>query len=428
MATLGVTAALVRRLSDDRWTLAACLAPVLLASMPSFAGWSVAGLETTFFTLLVTLAIWRFIDEQEQPGALPVSAALLALAGMTRPDGVGVAMLLFGVALVRAMRGHAIVRRAYVTRFVLVFLALAGPYMIWRLAYYGYLLPNTFYVKSTRGVIQWMAGLLYVTAGIRKHGGWLLHLIALLPVLLGPSRLRDRALPVVVVLLGWHGYNVYKGHDVLELFRFFVPVLPITCALGAIGFVRIAEWVRDEVRVPALPAAASVLLVAGTLLTNAVLARMSWETHEQLSEYQVQIRIDDDEFLEHAERLLAIAPPDASIALVDAGVIPYVTGWHTVDRWGLCDVHIAHGEPKGPLGEKYDEAYVLSRAPMFIQTKTTEAMAESGSYGWIGDSELYALPAFREGYVRVPDRVLQRYFVRRDALPRLRLAPALSAQ
>jgi hypothetical protein len=51
-------------------------------------------------------------------------------------------------------------------------------------------------------------------------------------------------------------------------------------------------------------------------------------------------------------------------------------------------------------------------------------MAEDGSYGWIGDSELYTLPAFREQYVRVPDRVLQRYFVRRDVLPLLRLAPA----
>jgi hypothetical protein len=208
------------------------------------------------------------------------------------------------------------------------------------------------------------------------------------------------------------------------LFRFFVPILPITCALAAIGFVRVTEWVRDQARVPAVPAIASLLLIAGTFATNAVVARMSWDTHEQLREYQVQIRIDDDEFLEHAERLLAIAPPNASIALVDAGVIPYVTGWPTIDRWGLCDVHIAHGPPKGPLGEKYDEAYVLSRAPMFIQTKTTAAMAEDGSYGWIGDSELYTLPAFREQYVRVPDRVLQRYFVRRDVLPLLRLAPA----
>jgi arabinofuranosyltransferase len=186
IATLGVTVALVRRLSGERWTLAACLAPILLASMPSVAGWSVAGLETPFFTLLITLAVFRFLREQEQPGAMPVSAVLLAMAGMTRPDGVGVALLLFGVALVRALRGHAVVGRAYLTRFALAFLALAGPYMIWRLSYYGYLLPNTFYVKSNRGLIQWMAGVLYVTAGIRKHGGWLLHLVALLPLLTGP--------------------------------------------------------------------------------------------------------------------------------------------------------------------------------------------------------------------------------------------------
>lgn len=58
--TVLLTLLLARRLSGDRWTLATLAAPVLLASTPTFAAWTVAGLETPLFTLLLLGSVLRF--------------------------------------------------------------------------------------------------------------------------------------------------------------------------------------------------------------------------------------------------------------------------------------------------------------------------------------------------------------------------------
>ena len=52
-----------------------------MAECPFRAAWSVAGLETPFFTLVLTLAVWRFAIERERADAVPVSARAPALAG-----------------------------------------------------------------------------------------------------------------------------------------------------------------------------------------------------------------------------------------------------------------------------------------------------------------------------------------------------------
>ena len=421
--TLVLSAALTRYF-QGRWTLAAIIAPMILASTPSYAAWSVAGLETSLFTMLITLAVWRFSVEQERLSAVRWSGILLALAAMTRPEGVLIFLLLLGFSTVRAAvlgRSPSIGVARQELRWVLMFLAIAAPYMAWRWSYYGYLFPNTFYVKSGRGLVQLLGGVLYVTAGIRKHGGMLFHALALAPAIWGP--LRSRAAPFAVVILGWQVYDIYKGNDVLELFRFFVPILPIVYSMAAVALVQLYELVEAHLPTRGMAKALLALFVAGTVATNLVMSYASRDERIQLKEYQLQIRIGDAEFRQYAKRLMEISPGGASIALVDAGVIPYMTRWYTIDRFGLCDVHIAHTRPRGRLGEKFDEAYVLSRQPVFIQTKVTARMEENGqiALGWAGDAELFANERFREEYVRLEDPELDGFFVRREKVPHLRL-------
>jgi hypothetical protein len=416
LLTLLASAGVARHLSGGRWTAAAVAVPTLLASSPSFAAWSVAGLETALFTLLLTVAVWLFSVEQDAPSRFPWSGVLFALAGMTRPEGVLVFVLLFGLVVARSMQvpldRTRMLRRGLL--FLVAFSALALPYMAWRVSYFGYLLPNTFYVKGGRGVTQILAGILYVSAGIRKHGGILLHLVAFLPAIWGPYR--RRASGFALAIAGWQAYNVYKGHDVLELFRFFVPILPILYAMSIVALVQLYEALPDRLPRVTLATAALALFVAGTVVTNMVMAYASQDPRPQLREYQLQIRIDDDEFIVYAKRLIAIAPPGSSIAVIDAGVVPYLTKWYTIDRWGLCDVHIAHSRGRGPLGEKFDEAYVLAKKPTFIQTKVTTKMERQGNPGWAGDTELFANSTFLQEYVRVPEPELDGFFVRTDVL------------
>jgi arabinofuranosyltransferase len=392
---------------------------LLLASTPSFAVWSVAGLETALFSLLVLGGLLRFMHELNSDSRIPWSALLMTFAAMTRPDGALLLVLAGFVTLLCVARKRLPMR--YAASWFAVALTLGLAYMAWRYAYFGHLLPNTFYVKSGRGMIQYLAGVNYTSAGIRKHGGIILFVVALIPLIAPSERLRKLRLLAVFILL-WMLYNVYKGHDVLPLFRFFVPMMPVVylLAVAVVSPLVHVTGARDSRGSRAWTWGLGVA-IAGLLATNATVSILSQQYHPELKEYQVQLRINAKGFDHQALALLDIAPTNASIALIDAGAISYRTGWYVVDRWGLVDEHIAHSAAKGPLGEKFDEEYVLSKAPTFIQTHVTAAMEQAGRTrgGWAGDSELFGHPTFKRDYRRLTKPPLTTYFVRRDAVLRV---------
>src|SRR5262249_45735050 len=134
-----------------------------------------SGMETALFTLLALAAALVYLADDRPPGhaepqnrrtrnramssCLVISSSLhplftrssflrllLALAAMPRAEG----MLIAGVCglplLAASWRAGSIAWRRLLG-LALGFLAIFGPYYLWRLGYYGYPLPNTFYAK-----------------------------------------------------------------------------------------------------------------------------------------------------------------------------------------------------------------------------------------------------------------------------------------
>jgi hypothetical protein len=412
MAVLVVTIALANTAEGGNGE-AGIPAAFILASTPAFALWSVGGLETPLFALLFAASALRFLKEQADPSLRPWSALLMALCGMTRPEGV----LVFAVSLAFIV-GRSVLAKSFAARdrnWCLLFLAVGLPYFVWRLSSFGYPFPNTFYVKTGRGVNQLLAGVLYTTSAVKNHGGLAFLVLAIVPMLAGRAAREVRYL--VALSAVWFAYNVYKGHDVLPLYRFMVPLLPIWFALSTIGLILVLKQAAERTGASQIVRPLIALFVVVSIGMNMVVYALSRSAHPELGEYQVRIRIQASYFLPMAERLRQIGAPGSSIALIDAGAIPYVTGWYTTDRYGLVDAHIGHVEARGPLGEKFDEVYVLSKKPTFIQTKVTADMERKGQIndGWAGDPELFSQPEFQRDYVRIDDRVLDGFFVRKDA-------------
>ncbi|MCK4235989.1 MAG: hypothetical protein KAX38_02645, partial [Candidatus Krumholzibacteria bacterium] len=119
--------------------LSVMLPPMVLAASAPFLTWSLSGTEIPLFTFLLLLG-FILLRNGKRPGAV---FAVFGLLGLVRPEGLIFYALAGLILLARSRRkadvllgGGGILALFYV------------PYLIWKLYYFGALLPNTFYAKT----------------------------------------------------------------------------------------------------------------------------------------------------------------------------------------------------------------------------------------------------------------------------------------
>jgi arabinofuranosyltransferase len=331
-------------------------APLLLASCPPFAVWTTAGMETPLFTCLVAWSAGLALEGAERNVLRPAAAGLAGVASLTRPEGIGFAVVLAAL-LLALQRGRPGLARAF-GRWWLTFLAVFLPYFVWRWTFYGDPLPNTFYAKVGADPAQVLRGLRYLHRFFAENGyGLVLPLVGLL--------WSGRTAATVVLggtSLALLGYVALVGGDGLPMYRFLVPALPLfflSVALGMAGVVARLGAGRG-VRIGA--AILVVGLCAGTALRayRGPSARSVARSRTEVAAWKAV-----------GAWFAANAPPDASIAVLTAGAIPYLSRLEAIDMLGLNDRRIARREMpglgRGPAGhEKYDTEYVLSRRPTYV--------------------------------------------------------------
>ena len=226
-ATVLLLASIAWRASSGRAVvpIAACG----YAAIHHAASLAPAGLETAMFTLLVT-GMLRYSLALRCGREAWLLGFLGVLAAMTRPDGaLPVAMAGLFVAYDAWKRGAPRLLVGYVLPFLLVFV----PYLLWRHSYYGYWLPNTFYAKSGTGSYA-PQGLRYVVPFVTCY--WPL-LLAVVPCAWFVLR-RPDPLAAISAFLGrrpWLAIGAYVGSYVAFVLyvggdfmfaRFLIPVLP----------------------------------------------------------------------------------------------------------------------------------------------------------------------------------------------------------
>jgi hypothetical protein len=332
------------------------IAPLAAASSPALAVWATGGLETALFAALLLWSAGLAIEALERKRISAASALLAALAALTRPEGVGVALLL-GAMLGLLGRGHVPLRRD-LTRWWVVFLLVYLPYFAWRSSYYGDLLPNTFYAKVGSEPAQLLRGLRYVHAFLRESGYWLLlPLVGLAWVGRGPARCVYAGLAGGLTL-----YVVGVGGDGLPMHRFLVPILPFLFLLIALGCAGVLTRIGTG-----RGARIGVALLVLALGVRAAVPAFRGAS----ARYVAQDRREVAAWTEIGRYFAANAPSDASIAVVPAGAVPYFSKLVAIDMLGLNDRTIARrrisGLGAGQAGhEKHDVGYVLGRRPTYV--------------------------------------------------------------
>lgn len=333
-----------------------------------------SGLETAPFALVVLRAVVlaaRLLSDRSAAVRSWEIPALLLLAGTLRPDGVlGVAPALLVLLWVR--------RR---DRAVWLWTAAAGVvgvgYLAGRWAYYGHLLPNTFYVK---------VGVEAATDGrwIQLTAATLLPLLAFAVAALFRAR---TAAPAALVLASCTALWIIPALSAPAmdyLSRFAWHGFPLLCLAAA--------WALDTVELRRVAAAAAGVGVVWTAAAGFL-----------APDARTLVHYGDDLRRAHIAIGLALAdtelPADRrTVAVSDAGAIPYFSGWTATDYIGLNDERIAHGASPTEVLLADDPAVLV----------VTSSSPEPPPASWrtdlprvLGDRELVGVAQMRPEYFQL---------------------------
>jgi arabinofuranosyltransferase len=209
-------------------------------------------------------------------------------------------------------------------------LIVAG-WALWKLGYYGDVLPNTFYAKTGAGVSS-TRGAYYVYMFLLSN---LLIPFVVIGAVALPTIIRERKhsiLTLLTLVLLWCAYIIRVGGDPLA-FRFLVPVLP--ALFVCLGWLITCFTTQRNLR---------IALVALVLLGSIHHAVTYGESTKQIGIAGVrQLGKWVSVWADMGMRLGTLfgSESDVTIATSAAGALPYYSGLTTIDMYGLNDKWVA---------------------------------------------------------------------------------------
>jgi arabinofuranosyltransferase len=238
---------------------------------------------------------------------------------------------------------------------------------VFKLAYYGSLFPNPYYAKSGVGLEYIASGLEYTWYFLRTVGvfGAILAVPLVALALVKGHWTQYRLLYLYVFL--YTAYIIWVGGDVLKVYRFFVPVVPVLCFLFVVSAVELLAMVRQKQQAYAL----TLLVAGGFSVGSYFLARDHIKTY-WFAEQQITGKMH---FM--STMLKRYMGNDFSLAASTIGMVGYqLMGHRVIDMLGLTDASIARN-PETITGmtsswkeRRFNSRYLLEQQPDFILFST----------------------------------------------------------
>jgi hypothetical protein len=338
LALLALNLAVVRRMAHElapRAPVAVWGAVVLTAGASALLYWAVQGFEVALLVLLIDLALLGLVRWKGDARGLVAPSLWLGVATLVRLDAALTATV--AVLFVFLTAREARLKKAAIPA-AIVCAALALQ-TIARLAYYGDWLPNTYALKMTGYPTLLRVGTGLVWLGLAAWGpGLIVELPALgLAALRGGARQRL----LVGLVVAQSAYSVWVGGDAWEELgvanRFVAVSLPAFAVLVGLLLAHLAArppfarpWVAG------LLIALSALALEGKGDPERTLAWAGADLPYKAAEYR--------ELTALARAVADVTTPDASVAVVWAGLLPYLIDRPCLDLLGKSDRAVARGE------------------------------------------------------------------------------------
>ncbi len=317
---------------------------ILLGANYTFSSYATGGLETQLQACLFVSSMFillRSIHTHEwKIQTMTLLSFLLSAALLTRLDSGLLAAVIIPIAIFAIFQEGLPSSRKLVKIIALglPLLLLVGSWLLWKLMFYGDILPNSYYIKAASKTSP-LRGVYFV------YLFWFSYWLIPFPFLCASAgkKLFNKSnvglVAFVVLILLWSSYIIKVGGDFME-FRFMVPILPLL-------FIIIAWIVFVLIQQKQIRNALILLIVIGSL-HHKVSFGMSTKPYQINSINQLQTYVkNDDQNWEGIGKVLGKGfnyDHNIIMATGAAGAIPFYSRLTSIDMWGLNDKWVTeHG-------------------------------------------------------------------------------------
>jgi len=344
------------------------LIPVYLLALTGAASyWSVSGMETSLFSFLVLLGVYFFIGSENNNAINIKFSITFLLASLTRPEG----MFVFALIIFYKFISSKGVWKAILIELAILLIPLS-LYLSFRLFYYGYPFPNTFYAKTGFTEFYLTRGLNYFwdfAKSYTLYGSFLL-----LPVFLWKARsIRETQMLFYFLCIVYISGIIIIGGDVLPMHRFFLPIIPLIYILVAKSLQYLNSiYAKDNLIKKNL-----FIVIIFFIISAGIIIHKNEKTKLNLV-YRTEIglvtkmKVYAEWLKEQQEKRSSRLTAAASTI----GAVGYFSQAKIIDLLGLTDEFIAHN-PKELTGlteaapstwreNHYNADYVLDQMPDYI--------------------------------------------------------------
>jgi arabinofuranosyltransferase len=325
-------------------SLVSLLAVFLTAFYVQLSTWSLLGMEVSVLILMTCAAVWLALRVLRTGQFSTWLYLLLGIGTLVRVDMAVPYLAIMGFLFLADPTN----RRRHLLQGSLIFIAFMLGQTLLRLWYYGDLLPNTYYLKMTgaSALLRIIRGL-FVYVKVAWNFNIVLFLLPFALIIIRPSR---QNLLLAAVFAAMSLYSIYVGGDAWEhrggANRFVSVVMPLYFVLLSWSFETIR---RALIAAFASPSAWTNRLSQVILLGFAMIGLVNFNALLDTSSLKEWLLIERHGFVPGSERYVRISlvlneitTAEASVGIVTAGIIPYVTDRYSLDMMGKADAVIAH--------------------------------------------------------------------------------------
>ena len=385
-----VCAQFLRGGSKNYFGLAIVLSFIALSG--TVAAWAYGSLEQSLNCALLGLSLWavfRFVDSGDKNFKNTVlPGVLMGLLALSRLDGILFALIItVGIMLLETGKGTENIKNL---KLLFIPAAVVLAQCLFRLAYYGSLIPNTALVKISPSMEHASGGFVYVMNGIISMKLFFILTAAAAVYMLFDPAARKKTIILLAVLTLWLAYIVFIGGDIFPAYRHMMPAIMIGAFLIIGGFIK--AWEAK----PAVIINAPVIFITGLMCVLYGITQ-PWD----IQNFKAANEMWERNAMEAGRVIGSVFEKERPVvAVTAAGSLPYASGLPAIDLFGLNDYELPRfyrpkAAGKGWIGhEQGSAAYVIKRMPDLISLY--DSTAETVHYAWW--TELTATPEFKNNY------------------------------